>query len=587
MFNVASTFAQAEQNFQQGRLEEAEQLLVKVRRAVPFEAQPFHLSALVAKRMGRQNEARTFFRQALERQPNDPQILTNLGNLLNELGQTAEALQCYDKAVRLAPRLADARLNRALLLRRLERPKEALIDLETLLAAGAKNARLLSAYAATLRDLDRLSEAAAAFDASLRLDPGRLVSLLGRARVALERGDPKAVDYHRAALAADPSNADLQLGLAEALEANGQPGAIATLEAAVAVQPSWIEGQRTRARMRWEAGEEQAFSRGFEVAVTERPSDIALWEAYVASLAGAGYYAQASDAAARGWQCNQGSQALRLLEASYASEAGQLERAEQIYQSLPANLPGQLLAKARHALRVDDLERASKLTEQARAESRWDVHAWALTGLVWRMAGDERAEWLHGQPGLVSVRELDLSADAIGSIAAHLRSLHRTRTHPLGQSLRGGTQTRGRLFSRDEPETIQLRGAISAALAEQWDALPPFDAGHPLLRHRDRQFRLAGSWSVRLTGSGFHVAHIHPEGVLSSACYLAVPQGQEREGWLEIGCVPEGLRLPLKPLRSVEPQPGRMALFPSTLYHGTRPFRLGERLTAAFDVVTE
>jgi hypothetical protein len=30
--------------------------------------------------------------------------------------------------------------------------------------------------------------------------------------------------------------------------------------------------------------------------------------------------------------------------------------------------------------------------------------------------------------------------------------------------------------------------------------------------------------------------------------------------------------------------PGRMALFPSYLFHGTRPFSEGERLTVAFDV---
>jgi hypothetical protein len=34
----------------------------------------------------------------------------------------------------------------------------------------------------------------------------------------------------------------------------------------------------------------------------------------------------------------------------------------------------------------------------------------------------------------------------------------------------------------------------------------------------------------------------------------------------------------------IQPRPGLLALFPSTLFHGTRPFRAGERLTAAFDV---
>ena len=34
----------------------------------------------------------------------------------------------------------------------------------------------------------------------------------------------------------------------------------------------------------------------------------------------------------------------------------------------------------------------------------------------------------------------------------------------------------------------------------------------------------------------------------------------------------------------IEPKPGRLVLFPSTMWHGTEPFAAGERLTVAFDV---
>jgi hypothetical protein len=118
--------------------------------------------------------------------------------------------------------------------------------------------------------------------------------------------------------------------------------------------------------------------------------------------------------------------------------------------------------------------------------------------------------------------------------------------------------------------------------------LPAADSAHPLLRHRDDIWRLAGSWSVRLSGGGdFHTSHIHPQGLVSSALYLEVPpaNGQAaQEGWLEVGRPPPDLRLDLPPLQIIEPKPGHLALFPSTLYHGTRPFSTGRRMTAAFDV---
>jgi hypothetical protein len=163
--------------------------------------------------------------------------------------------------------------------------------------------------------------------------------------------------------------------------------------------------------------------------------------------------------------------------------------------------------------------------------------------------------------------------------------LHTTRAHPPGQSLRGGTQTRGLLFERDEPEIAALRRAIETAIRDYWADLPPADPAHPLLRHRGGQPRIAGSWSVRLTGGGFHIAHYHPNGVLSSACYLVVPEpSAPMEGWLEIGGPPGGLGLEIEPFERIEPRPGLMALFPSFFFHGTRPFAEGERLTVAFDV---
>jgi hypothetical protein len=77
-------------------------------------------------------------------------------------------------------------------------------------------------------------------------------------------------------------------------------------------------------------------------------------------------------------------------------------------------------------------------------------------------------------------------------------------------------------------------------------------------------------------------------GWLSSALYIALPPdlGKDQAGWLTIGEPQAQLGLDLPPLRVIEPKPGRLVLFPSTMWHGTRPFQVGERLTVAFDVAT-
>jgi hypothetical protein len=131
-----------------------------------------------------------------------------------------------------------------------------------------------------------------------------------------------------------------------------------------------------------------------------------------------------------------------------------------------------------------------------------------------------------------------------------------------------------------------LREAIRAAVEQHAAQLPPHDPGHPLLRVPRGPIRFAGAWSVRLHAGGRHSNHVHPQGWLSSAFYLVLPPdlGQQEAGLLTLGEPHEQLGLDVGPTRTVEPKPGRLVLFPSTMWHGTRPFGSGERITVAFDV---
>lgn len=139
---------------------------------------------------------------------------------------------------------------------------------------------------------------------------------------------------------------------------------------------------------------------------------------------------------------------------------------------------------------------------------------------------------------------------------------------------------------RHEPTAQKLHAKIFMAVAEHWNAMPEQDATHPLLKFRNHKPLISGSWSVRLTDSGFHVPHIHPEGILSSASYWTLPPSTENgDGHLEIGRPPPDLNVQLGPVTTLSPKAGHLALFPSSLYHGTTPFNQGERITAAFDVV--
>jgi hypothetical protein len=202
------------------------------------------------------------------------------------------------------------------------------------------------------------------------------------------------------------------------------------------------------------------------------------------------------------------------------------------------------------------------------------------------MIGDARLQWLTGDPNLVSIIDLSEGLAATRSLPDLLRSLHAVSGRYLNQSVRGGSQTDGPLFSRIEPEIRALRALIVGAVEEHVARLKSLPDSHPQKKWLGtKRVRFTGSWSVRLVDGGFHSNHVHPRGWISSALYLNLPAAMSgEEGWLTLGEPPAELGLRLDPTRLIEPKSGQLVLFPSWMFHGTRPFPKGERLTVAFDV---
>jgi hypothetical protein len=180
------------------------------------------------------------------------------------------------------------------------------------------------------------------------------------------------------------------------------------------------------------------------------------------------------------------------------------------------------------------------------------------------------------------------------NLRATLEPMHQAGREPLQQSLRSGSQTPGKLFGRDLPAIRDARDALRRAV-EGWIATLPDDPSHPFLSRKAPSVRFSGSWSVRLWSSGRHVNHIHPEGWMSSAFYVALPpslgttqRDGRQAGYIQFGQPPDELELDLPPRRVVQPKPGRLALFPSYFWHGTVPFEDdAPRLTIAFDMVPD
>lgn len=538
--------------------------------------------------------ARTIAEQARTTHPSDAALADAAGDLALKAGDPVAAQKHFADACRLAPALLDYALNHCIALQSLERHREVIDVLASHEKQGRSVPRYGSVRALSHRALGELAEAAQWYDAVLALEPRRARALHGRARVAIERGEPDALQRFDTAISVNPGDADLWLGKAQALDVAGDlAGARVVAEQICTQAPGYIAALSFLSGLKLAAGETD-FTSPFRDAAKRVPQDPNIPAVHAETLAGLDHSAEAAEVAreAQGRFPNEAH--FVLLEAVHASAAGKSDAAEKAFSRLAADHPARALHESRHRIRLGDYSRANELLDQAIGQEPWDVSAWALRGIVWRLIGEERAEWLHEQAGLVQFRPIIGRDGLVEDCVAELRKLHAGSAMPLGQSLRGGTQTRGILFHRTESILAELKQAIVATLDAYRQDLPKSDPTHPLLRHRHSEWKLAGSWSVRLTGGGdHHSSHIHQQGLISSALYLVVPPettevdepASTGPGWLEIGRPKPDLGLDVGPIASIQPKVGHLALFPSTAYHGTTPFTSAERMTVAFDVV--
>ena len=439
------------------------------------------------------------------------------------------------------------------------------------------------------RSLDDHEAALESFFEASRLAPADVKIAQGRAQTAMEAGLP-AVELFEYARSLAPANGAILVGLAAARAAVGDgERAAAELRAVLDRVPMWTYGHEQLAQLLSTLGHRDKATSSIEQAIGRLPREPALWSALLSVQLRQGAYESLREIVGRARVAGVVSAELAIYEAIHAAEFDPETFPIVLFDAAPADVEFALDTwRVRHLLRVGAVEAALPILDRG-LKGDHSAELWAYAATAWRMVGDPRSEWLERQEGLVRVFDLTDALPPLEQLAEALRSLHIAKGEYLDQSVRGGTQTDGPLFSRIDPLIRHLRSAVAGAAANYIADLGPTDESHPLLKHRrDRRIRFTGSWSVRLRSGGRHSNHVHPLGWISSALYVALPVKSvgepEDAGWLTLGEPDGNLRLDLPPWREIEPNPGKLVLFPSWMWHGTVPFSTGERLTVAFDV---
>lgn len=574
-----------------GRGEEALEQLSLLEAAIGQHVAVIHLQALALRSLQREAEANAKFLLArrIEKPPFDPYLCANHAALQEKLGYIAEAEKSFDDAWQKAPERSDICMARLGFIHRQFGEKAAISAYNVMTAMFPESTALRHRYALFLQKIDSTAAALRETEHVLKLNPNLSGALHLKARLELDGGCGNAVASYTKAKEHDPNDLSITQGLAAAIwNRDGAVAALHFLDAQLETQPEWINGWALRARIAWQSGQAEEALSGYQRACSRLPMNDMLWMSRLEDVAKMEGSSKSIEIALQRGGLLELPPLLRGALAEITSTAGDLQNADALFDSLSENQVPHI-SYVRHLIRKHQYAKALELAERHAMHFN-DMDSWVYVWTLWRVLADSRLEWLEAQGRLVSYVDISEFQTLQGQLVQKLKQLHaQMAQHPFDQSPRGGTQTDGHLFARTDPEIVHLRSLVHDAVKQVVADLPPVDPAHPFLSGPRQSVRYTGSWSIRLQNSGFHKAHYHSQGWMSSALYVALPDtlgtsANSAEGWLELGKPPHDLGLDLEPLALIEPKVGRLALFPSILWHGTRPFPKGERLTVAFDI---
>ncbi|MET0330455.1 MAG: tetratricopeptide repeat protein [Dyella sp.] len=527
-------------------------------------------------------------------------IVSGKARELLAVGQTVAALQLLEQALSSRQASCDALLLLARLQLTCASPAQALATLDRYLPGYPEDGRPLLLRAQILLLQQHDDEACAAFRAAIDKLPNNPTAQLGLATASGRLG--RASDARDAAMTAielgDHSTASHYLLGRALFDLGDYPRAQQHLRSALELDPTHLDTHTALCELVWmSTGELSQASAALDETLRAHPQASTLRAMKAKLLATAGQPEQALHEAEQALACHPNDPQLRLTAINLAlpvQPREALAHALTLMQIAP-HWPQAQSAQLNACFASGDIEQAAVLAEQRLRQQPQDGHALAILAACWRAQGRTEYRQLYDYRHMIYASPLDVPSGwstldgYLADLRQALQQRHVNLSHPLEQTLRGGSQV-ALDFDQDSARVIRaFREAIDGPLRNYLGALGPGD--DPLRRRQTGGYRISGAWSVSLRSQGHHLNHFHGHGWISSACYIALPADLANappQGWLTFGqpAWQPGQTLPAE--YYLRPVPGLLVLFPSWMWHGTLPFDSPQdqrRLTVAFDVL--
>ena len=575
--------------YQSGNLAEAELLALSFTENFPSHQFGWKVLGAVYDQMGRFNESLAAINQSLALVPADAEEHYNLAGLLSKLGRLDEAVASFSHAIKLKPDFAEAHYNLASIFKELDRQQDAESSYRCAIVSRPDYAEAHFNLAITLGELGRISE---------------------------------AEDSYRKTILVQPNFAEAHFNLGNLLKNLGKlADAETAYRQACSVNPEFVEAQGNLGLVLYEQRKLEAAESQFLIAIALKSDYVEALSNLGLTLKGLGKLDEAKEALQRAVATNPNQVEAHCNLGHTLRELGHLDEAEASYSQALTLDPGYSEARVnRSQVRYETGRIDAALTDLDSCNSA-DARARALEMLYAAGRHEEVYERIERRAGLddTNIRMAAFSAfiseklkkptahnfcqrplsffhsssisshvnDVAGFISGLVDDLYTIETtwEPAGKATVSGFQMADHvaLFDQDSPYIQNLKSIIFDEIEKYRERFK--DESCALINDYPVESTLAG-WHVVLKRQGYQNPHIHPWGWISGVVYLKLPPSLGRdEGATEFSLNGDFYSDPKSSSLLLNPKPGDIVLFPSSLHHRTIPFTSDvDRVVVAFDL---
>jgi tetratricopeptide (TPR) repeat protein len=219
---INENFQLAVEYYQEGKLKEAENILVGIVNLDPDNAAALHLLGVIHYNLKNYKSAEKYIEKSLYLNPDEAFAYFNLANIFRDEQKLDEAIDNYQKALQINPDLSDAYYNLGIIFEKKRQIDEAVTCYEKTIQIAPDDAGAYNNLGVVLQKKGRIDDAIARFKKALQIKPdyARTYNNLGIALHEKKQFD-EAINNYKVAIQLEPDLADAYNNLGNSLREKG------------------------------------------------------------------------------------------------------------------------------------------------------------------------------------------------------------------------------------------------------------------------------------------------------------------------------------------------------------------------------